>query len=83
MQAFADCRGLSPESEEVQELAARWQAYISSSYYDCTDEILEGLGLMYTSDERFRQNIDRFGEGTAELMSQGIACYVRNKRDMK
>ncbi len=25
---------------------------------------------MYTSDERFRQNIDRFGEGTAELMSQ-------------
>ena len=83
MQAFADCRGLSPESEEVQELAARWQAYISSSYYDCTDEILEGLGLMYTSDERFRQNIDHFGEGTAELMSQGIACYVRNKRDMK
>ena len=83
MQAFADCRGLSPESGEVQELAARWQAYISSSYYDCTDEILEGLGLMYTSDERFRQNIDRFGEGTAELMSQGIACYVRNKKDRK
>ncbi len=83
MQAFADCRDLSPESGEVQELAARWQAYISSSYYDCTDEILEGLGLMYTSDERFRQNIDRFGEGTAELMSQGIACYVRNKSDRK
>lgn len=81
MQAFADCRRLPPESEEVQELTTKWQAYISSSYYNCTDEILEGLGLMYTKDERFRQNIDRFGEGTAELMSRGIACYVRNKKD--
>lgn len=81
MQAFADCRDLEPGSGQVQELVARWQDFISSSYYECTDEILEGLGLMYTADERFRKNIDQFGEGTAQLMSRGIACYIQNKKN--
>ena len=36
---------------------------------------------MYTADERFTENIDRFGEGTAEQMSKAIACYVSRSKN--
>lgn len=74
---FAACRGQSPDSSEAQELVARWQAHITEHFYLCTNEILAGLGQMYTADERFRQNIDRHGEGTAQFMSDAIAAYCK------
>ena len=36
---------------------------------------------MYTADERFTENIDRFGEGTAEQMSKAIAFYVSRRKN--
>lgn len=75
MGEFAKCRDLSPEDDTVQELVARWQAFITANYYECTNEILAGLGIMYVSDERFRANINKHGDGTAELMSKAIEIY--------
>lgn len=75
MSEFAKYRNLSPEDERVQELVARWQAFITTHYYECTKEILAGLGKMYVCDNRFRENIDKHGEGTAELMSKAIEIY--------
>ena len=37
------------------------------------NEILAGLGKMYVTDERFRKNIDKYGEGTAEFLAEAIA----------
>ena len=73
--AFATLRGHAPDEPDVQALVARWQAHITRNYYACTKEILAGLGQMYTADERFMQNIDRAGAGTAQLMSDAIAVY--------
>ena len=73
--AFAALRGHAPDEPDVQALVARWQAHITRNYYACTKEILAGLGQMYTADERFIQNIDRAGAGTAQLMSAAIAAY--------
>lgn len=75
MGEFAKHRDLSPEDETVQELVARWQNFITTHYYECTKDILAGLGNMYVSDERFRENINKHGEGTAELMSKAIEIY--------
>ncbi len=76
---FAGCMadGCSPESVEAQALVKKWQAYITDNCYTCTKEILAGLGVMYTADERFKANIDRHGEGTAEFMSTAIQEYCR------
>lgn len=74
---FADRRQQDPASAPVQELVKQWQKYITDNFYTCTDDILEGLGLMYVGDERFRQNIDQCGEGTAKLMSEAIAAHCR------
>ena len=79
-EAFADVRELAPEDARVQALVADWKQYITDHFYACTDEILEGLGVMYTADERFRANIDRCGEGTAACMSRAIAAYCAAKR---
>lgn len=75
MAEFAKHRDLSPEDETVQALVARWQSYITTHYYECTKEILAGLGKMYIADERFKTNIDKNGEGTAELMSKAIEVF--------
>ncbi len=60
----------------VQALVAEWQAHISRHYYDCSNEILAGLGLMYVNDERFKENIDAHAAGLAQLMSDAIAIYT-------
>ena len=75
--AFADNRDKSPSSQEVQQLVKRWQDFITKRYYQCTDEILQGLGLMYVNDDRFKENIDQNGVGTAKLMSEAIAIYCK------
>ena len=78
---FAACKdsGVSADSEESQALVAKLQAHITANYYTCTDEILAGLGKMYVADERFKKNIDKYGEGTAEFAAEGIRIYVEKK----
>ena len=78
---FAACKngGASADSAEAQALVAKLQAHITANYYTCTDEILSGLGKMYVADERFKKNIDKYGEGTAEFAAEGIRIYVEKK----
>ena len=78
---FAACKdsGVCVDSVETRTLVAKLQAHITANYYTCTDEILAGLGKMYVADERFKKNIDKYGEGTAEFASEGIRIYVENK----
>lgn len=76
---FADCKrkGFSPDSREAQALVKSWQDFITENYYSCTKEILSGLGEMYIADERFKENIDRHGDGAAQFMSDAIKEYCR------
>ena len=76
---FAACRdsGVSADSAEAQVLVAKLQAHITANYYTCTDEILAGLGKMYVADERFKKNIDKYGEETAEFAAGAIAMYCQ------
>ena len=71
----AALREKGAESPEAQALVQAWKDHISAHHYTCTKEILAGLGQMYTADERFQKNLDRFGEGTAEFLSMAIAVY--------
>lgn len=71
---FAACKdgGANADSNEAKALVAKLQAHITANYYTCTQEILAGLGKMYVADERFKKNIDKYGEGTAEFVSVAI-----------
>ena len=78
---FAVCKqnGAKTGSNEAQALVAKLQAHITANYYTCTDEILAGLGKMYVADERFKKNIDKYGEGTAEFVSNAIVVFCQEK----
>ena len=76
---FAECKasGATADSPEAQVLVAGLVEYITANYYTCTDQILAGLGQMYACDERFKNNIDKCGEGTAEFAAEAIFAYVK------
>ena len=77
MAAFADCmnEGAAPDSDAAQDLVKLLQSHITENYYNCTNEILAGLGQMYVADERFKSNIDKHADGTAAYISEAIAVY--------
>lgn len=78
LKKFAVNMDKAPDSKEVQVIVKAWQDFITKNFYKCTNEILSGLGLMYSADERFKKNIDKNGEGTAEFMSKAIEIYCKN-----
>ncbi len=69
--------GAEPNSAEAQSLVKKLQDYITENYYTCTDEILKGLGQIYIADERFKNNIDKHADGTAEYVSKAIAVFTQ------
>lgn len=79
LREFSKCMksGAAAESNEAQALVKMWQEHISRNFYKCTDEILRGLGEMYNADERFKANIDRNGDGTADFMCRAIKYYTK------
>lgn len=76
---FAECKncGESVDSDATQRLVKKLQDYITANFYRCTDDILAGLGQMYICDERFKNSIDKNGEGTAEYVAEAIKIYCK------
>ena len=75
---FGAIRTTDPASEEAQALVKKLQDYITENFYTCTDEILNGLGEMYSGGGEFTKNIDSYGgEGTAEFAHQAIEIYCK------
>lgn len=76
MQIFAragEIRHLSPASEEAQALTEKLRSFISENFYNCTEEVFQGLGQLYKADGRFRENIDGAGgAGTADFVADAI-----------
>lgn len=65
-----------PRDEAVQKKISALQKWITDHFYECSNEVLRGLGEMYVCDERFKKNIDRAGgEGTAAFARQAIDVY--------
>lgn len=63
---------------EAQALVQELRDYITEHFYNCTPEILSGLGKMYAADGEFKENIDAAGgSGTAEFASKAIDFYCR------
>ncbi|HOV69551.1 MAG TPA: MerR family transcriptional regulator [Clostridia bacterium] len=77
--AFAENMDKSPSAPETQKLVKKWQDHITKYFYQCTNEILSGLGQMYIFDSRFTENIDKYKKGLAQYMSDAIAVYCCKK----
>lgn len=75
---FGTIKDQAPDGAEVQSQVKKLQNYISDHFYQCSDEVLSGLGQMYAADGEFKENIDRAGgEGTAVFVSDAIRCFCK------
>ena len=71
--------GTAPEAEDAQALVRKLRSFITDHMYNCTPQILSGLGKMYTADGRFAENIDKAGGvGCADFAGKAIEVYCRN-----
>ena len=71
-------RHLSPASGEAQALVAKLQGFITANYYNCTKQILKGLGQMYIAGDAMTENIDRTGgQGTARFSHEATDIYCK------
>ena len=69
-----------PSSPEAQETVKKIQDFITENMYNCTNEILSGLGKMYSAGGEFTKNIDTYGgEGTAAFLDKAIQIYCGNE----
>ncbi len=79
MRVFAEFGALkdgNPEDKISQLQVKKLQDYVTEHFYHCTNEILKGLGQMYTYDDEFKTNIDQAGGvGTAEFVTKAIEIY--------
>lgn len=76
---FGAMKELDPADEKVQTQVKKLQDYITEHFYNCTPQILSGLGRMYSGGGEFTENIDKVGgEGTAEFCNKAIEYYCKS-----
>ena len=75
---FGAIRHLSPADPQAQALVAKLQGYITEHYYNCTKQILFGLGQMYAAGDEMNENIDKAGgAGTGAFAKEAITIYCK------
>lgn len=68
----------APESEEAQAAIKEWYDFLNNNFGKYSSEAFKGLGQMYVDDERFTENIDRYGQGLAKFMRDAMAIFADN-----
>ena len=79
MQIFAEFgkhKDAAPESAAVQGIVKKLQDYITEHFYQCSNEILRGLGQTYPENGEVTATIDGAGgSGTAAFAAEAIRIY--------
>ncbi len=69
-------QSLSPDSSEVQAWVRELQGFFTEHFYNCTQEILLGLGDLYAGGGSMTENIDAAGgKGTGAFAREAIRIY--------
>ena len=71
--------GLPVTATENQEEAANLLQAIRTYGFDCSVEVFGHIGKGYVYNPEFKENIDKFGTGTAQYTSDVIAHYVQTQ----
>ena len=73
-------QNLEISDDKVQEQIELLYTYMNKYAFDCSIEVFSFIGKGYVADERFRKNIDKAGEGTAEYISRAIEYYCEKNK---
>ena len=77
---LAEFREGDPQSTESQQAIKEWFDFLNSNFgHQYSLDAFKGLGQMYVADERFTENIDKFGEGLAQFMCDAMAYFADSR----
>ena len=73
---FGKIKNSAPSGEESQALVKKLQSFITDNYYNCTNQILAGLGQMYSAEGEMKSSIDSYaGAGSADFAAKAISFF--------
>lgn len=73
---FGTMKEGAPDAPETQAQVKKLQEFICENFYQCSNEMLAGLGQMYGAGGDFTANINEAaGDGTAEYVARAIEVY--------
>ncbi|MCM3024070.1 MerR family transcriptional regulator [Heyndrickxia ginsengihumi] len=78
---LADLRSGFPASKEAQVTIKKWFDLLNQQIGQYSFDAFKGLGQLYVDDERFTKNIDAFGEGLAQFMSQAMRVFAERQKE--
>lgn len=70
--------GFLSQDPNNHDLAEKLHQLICTYGFDCQLDVFEKIGLGYVTDPRFKSNLDKFGDGLAQYVSEAISSYVAN-----
>jgi DNA-binding transcriptional MerR regulator len=73
--------GKSPSEAAVMDIAERHRMSIDRWFYPCSHGMHRGLASMYESDNRFRQSIDKHGQGLTSFLAEAIRANAARHQD--
>ena len=73
--------GKTPSDPAVMDIAERHRMSIDRWFYPCSHGMHRGLASMYESDDRFRQSIDKHGEGLTSFLAEAIRRNAMRPQD--
>ena len=73
--------GKTPSDAAVMDIAERHRMSIDRWFYRCSHRMHRGLASMYEGDHRFRQSIDKHGEGLTSFLAEAIRANAARHRD--
>lgn len=71
--------GIKAISEENVELSKKLHEHLCKYSFDCSKDVFSSIGRGYVQNAEFKNNLDKFGEGTAQYVCDAIQQYVSGK----
>lgn len=78
--SLAALRDEDPASDLAQKAMDRMFQHFNQNFgHAYTPEAFAGVGQLYVADERFTQNIDRYGQGLSKFLAEAMAIYAQRQ----
>ena len=76
--AFANNKSHQLEADSIENvaLAKRLHDHLCKYSFDCPVSTFKDIGYNYVQNEQFKEQLDQFGEGTAQYVCDAIVEYV-------
>ncbi|MDK8239026.1 MerR family transcriptional regulator [Gemella morbillorum] len=74
---------ISATSKENIDLAEKLHKHLCKYAFDCPIDVFSSIGHGYVQNIEFKNNLDKFGDGTAQYVCDAIQQYVKQEKGEK